>query len=526
MGVALWAGLAWGQMPPDPLWQPPPAAGPRLDHPAYVDVRIADRTRLDALIASGFDVTDAGDGVATLYTTPAERSRLQAEGYIWSMRRDPAPKQTDPADGYLTAPEVEALLRNWAAAYGPGNTQGNPEIARLELVGRSVEDRPIHALWISDHPGAEEDEPEFKYVSTMHGDEPVGTDLCMYFIERLLADYGADPRVTALVDETALCVVPLMNPDGHAADTRQNAQGFDLNRSFPVWPGEFSGTVFDGAPLRAGGRPPEVAAIMAWTAANRFVLSANLHTGALLVNYPYDDDDKGSAFSPTPDQDVFVALSLAYSSENPDMFANSPYPQGVTNGAAWFQVEGGMQDWNYRYAACFEVTLELYTTKRPSASLLPAIWQDNRDALLAYAEQVHRGVRGIVTDARTGLPLSAEVRVEGNAQPVFTDPDVGDYHRLLLPGTYTLAVWAPGYARERVEGVVVGGAGATRVDVALDPAGITGDQNGDGRVDALDVQMVINAVLGLLDLPAADLDGNGRADAVDVQRIINAVLGR
>ena len=47
----------------------------------------------------------------------------------------------------------------------------------------------------------EEDEPEFKYVSTMHGNEPVGTEMCLYFVDLLLTDYGSDPRITSLVDE-------------------------------------------------------------------------------------------------------------------------------------------------------------------------------------------------------------------------------------------------------------------------------------------------------------------------------------
>lgn len=52
------------------------------------------------------------------------------------------------------------------------------------------------------------------------------------------------------------------------------------------------------------------------------------------------------------------------------------------------------------------------------------------------------------------------------------------------------------------------------------------DIDGDGRVNAVDVQLVINAALGLdvgeLD---ADVNGSGSANAVDVQLVINAALG-
>ena len=57
-------------------------------------------------------------------------------------------------------------------------------------------------------------------------------------------------------------------------------------------------------------------------------------------------------------------------------------------------------------------------------------------------------MRGIVTDAETGVPVAAEVRLDANPYPSYTDPDVGDYHRIVLPGSYTLEVSALGYATQ------------------------------------------------------------------------------
>jgi hypothetical protein len=65
--------------------------------------------------------------------------------------------------------------------------------------------------------------------------------------------------------------------------------------------------------------------------------------------------------------------------------------------------------------------------------------------------------------------LYAEVRVIGNAQPVFTDPDVGDYHRMLLPGEYALRFSAEGYEEREVAGAVAGSGPALRLDIALEP---------------------------------------------------------
>ncbi len=52
------------------------------------------------------------------------------------------------------------------------------------------------------------------------------------------------------------------------------------------------------------------------------------------------------------------------------------------------------------------------------------------------------------------------------------------------------------------------------------------DVNADGEVNAVDIQLVINAALGIDISPYdGDVTGNGKVDAVDVQRVINAALG-
>ena len=50
------------------------------------------------------------------------------------------------------------------------------------------------------------------------------------------------------------------------------------------------------------------------------------------------------------------------------------------------------------------------------------------------------------------------------------------------------------------------------------------DTNGDAKVNAVDVQQVVNAALGLDAPGATDLDGDGATSAVDVQRVLNAAL--
>ena len=312
----------------------------------------------------------------------------------------------------------------------------------------------------------------------MHGDEPVGQETSLYFIDRLLGGYGSDARVTSLVNDAEIWLVPNMNPDGLVLNYRSNANGVDLNRDYPEGsdPGGI-GTVFDGPDPDYAGRQPETQAVMRWSVAQSFTLSANLHTGALVANYPYDTNGNGFPdYAATPDDALYRELALTYARHNGPMYNSPEFPQGITNGDAWYEVYGGLQDWSYRYLGDDHITVELSDVKRPPESTLPGLWNDNRESMLAYLEAARWGARGLVTDAANGRPVYARVTVGGNTQPVFTDPDVGDYHRLLRPGTYTLTFSAPGYAPRTVSGVTVAAGGpTTRLDVALMPlTGVVG----------------------------------------------------
>lgn len=70
-----------------------------------------------------------------------------------------------------------------------------------------------------------------------------------------------------------------------------------------------------------------------------------------------------------------------------DFFLN-----GITNGALWYHVAGGMQDWQYVNTNCLEITVEMGCYKFPQKSMLPHLWDEHKYSLFAYMEYVHRGI--------------------------------------------------------------------------------------------------------------------------------------
>ena len=106
----------------------------------------------------------------------------------------------------------------------------------------------------------------------------------------------------------------------------------------------------------------------------------------------------------------------------------------------------------------FEITLELGCYKYPPHDHLRNYWEDNREALIAFIEHVHTGIKGFVLDQNTGEPLNninATIEVDEIHHKIVSGPS-GDYFRLLKPeGTYTVSAIAPGYDRSEPNSIYV-----------------------------------------------------------------------
>lgn len=112
-----------------------------------------------------------------------------------------------PSVQYTSYKELESLFAELQKSY--------PELAKVYSIGKSVQGRRLLVLQITKDVGlVHETRPAFKYVGNMHGDESVGRELVIDLAKYLLAEYGKDERVTKLVDNTEIHLMPSLNPDG------------------------------------------------------------------------------------------------------------------------------------------------------------------------------------------------------------------------------------------------------------------------------------------------------------------------
>ncbi|XP_069118764.1 carboxypeptidase D-like [Argopecten irradians] len=170
-----------------------------------------------------------------------------------------------------------------------GKVKDHSDIARPHTIGKSVQDRDLVAVQITDNIGVngglEPGKPMFKYVGNIHGTDAIGRQILINLIEYILISYGENERVTKLLDKTNIFILPTMNPDGFhkvkEGDCDElrgdlNANVVDLDQNFP---GQYSEII--------SSIESETRAIMDWIAENEFVLSANFQDVHVVARFPF-----------------------------------------------------------------------------------------------------------------------------------------------------------------------------------------------------------------------------------------------
>ena len=336
-------------------------------------------------------------------------------------------------DSYPTYSAYENMMFQFATDH--------PDKCEIITLGTLPSGRKILIAHINN--GESAGKPKFLYTSTIHGDEVIGWIMMLRMIDYILENPTL-PECQTVLDNIDLYVGPNANPDGtyHGGNnnvngaTRENANGIDMNRNYPDPHGS--------AHPDGNAYATETEWFMQFAQDIPFVMGANYHGGAEVMNYPWDNtytlhaDDAWWQLVSHEYADLTHEVSPSYMSE---------YNNGITNGAQWYMIGGGRQDYMNGYAQCREVTIEC-GPKLPNASTLPTYWNYNKEAIFAYMTECIYGIHGTVTDAANGQPLNATVKIENHDDAysfVESHLPAGDYHRPIKGGTYDVTFTCNGY---------------------------------------------------------------------------------
>ena len=336
-----------------------------------------------------------------------DETELGRDGFSWSEipGKGPEKKIGEPYEVYHSFDEpingIKDQLRILAAT--------NPKIAQLKTVGRSLQNRPMLVMRLTNEKiGKKDGKPQALFVCTHHAREWVATQMCMRLIKYLTSNYGSDARVTQLLDNVEVWIMPVGNPDGYQytftnerlwrKNLRDNDgdgqttlnDGVDLNRNFAAHWGlddEGSSPDITDATYRgtAPNSEPETKALVDFIEDNDFKFILSYHTYQNLILYPV-----GWQWNTTSlDDPIFVAQ--AGTDANPaitDSILGVGYDPGV--GADLYITNGDFTDWAYHDLGIPAQTVELtdgYDFRFPDdEDMVQTVFNDNLEFALSYAE--------------------------------------------------------------------------------------------------------------------------------------------
>lgn len=239
-----YATLAWSPVPGATDYQiertPVDAADNPTGNPVVVGLWRPDRqidNHLPTFADAGFNPGDRFqwrvrarfDGVAQPYSAPVTGTTLPPWGdpsvpgenlrTQWENTR--AAQYTSAADEYSYTAAIDALS----------------ERVRVVEIGRTLLDRPIN-MFVIGYPTPPATPEAVAATSPLlincnvHGNEPGDREACLIMARQLA--FGTDARTIDLLSHTTVLIVPTINGDGRAANTRGNNAGQDLNRDYSL----------------------------------------------------------------------------------------------------------------------------------------------------------------------------------------------------------------------------------------------------------------------------------------------------
>lgn len=387
---------------------------------------------------------------------------------------------------YPSLIQVSTIGSTWGAQY-----------AAQDIPAYLNYDHQIWAVKLSDNVQEHEDEPEFYFVGEHHAREPISLETVMGILTNLLEGYNTNTQITDLVNNSEIWFVPLLNPDGHKIvidqtdvwwrknliDNNNNqiidlgqsgngADGTDLNRNYGYEWGYMSASGNPGSITYHGSAPfseVETTAFKDFFLSHNFLAGIGYHSYGQYVLYPF-----GYMYDIlTPEATEQRALAEAMAATIPSITGTGNYTPMPS--FSLYPVSGSLDDWAYATNGTFAYTIEMATEFIPNATDAATIVQDNLTAAKLLLSRTNTKVlKGHVTDATTGLPLSALVFVhdiDDNPLKVHqtrSDSLYGSFWRFLPQGSHWVSYSCPGYITDTHQ-VQISASSATVEDIALLP---------------------------------------------------------
>ncbi len=278
-----------------------------------LDVYLPDRISYKEFILGGFDVLEMDKLHAEIVGWPQDINRLEALGLTYTVidenieatNRSHFSDELDDMGGFPTFDEIG----EWVDSFVVNNSD---IVSGPDTIGYSIEDRPIWAIKISDNPEDDEDETEVFINATIHAREAIVPMIAMNTAEMLAQNYGIDQRITDIVDNTEIWILPVVNPDGYTYNEeiepdgggmwRKNKRryndllyGVDLNRNFDFhWGYDDRGSSPEwNAATYRGDSPasePETQVMQNFVNSRNFAAVANYHSHGDMILVPYSYD--------------------------------------------------------------------------------------------------------------------------------------------------------------------------------------------------------------------------------------------
>jgi len=266
---------------------------------------------------------------------------LLADGAAVAARMSVSGSQViiTPQAGYPLCAHLSLTVGNGVTSnYGIGGNSDYSFAARAQChttfsIGTSVNGRAITAYKIGSGSSM------ILFVGTMHGNEQNSGNLLDKWLDELEANVDTVPAGRSVV------IVPRINPDGAAANTRTNANGIDLNRNFSSASWKSVVTEPDGTVGPAGGpsplSEPESQALANYVQAQRPRLTVDYHSHAGIVQ----GNDAGDA----------DALALQYATRSGYSLISS----GDSGSVFDYDTTGSFEDWAAENPGLPEFIVEL-----------------------------------------------------------------------------------------------------------------------------------------------------------------------